>query len=103
MAKTLREIPFESIEKRFKLAGYRWGPTWCPAVDRRNSGGYLIRILKGERRRGGQVSVDYDYFETDADGTVEIAPRGYARDFKPGRITGLDAAVAKYAAEVSNR
>ena len=98
MAKKLREIPFATIEKQFKLAGYHWGSRWCPAVDQRNSGRYLIRILKSERQAGHEHSVDYDYFETDADGVVELAPRGYARDFKPARITGLGAAVEKYAA-----
>lgn len=97
MAKPLREFPFSMIERQFRLASYWWGDLWCPAVDERNSGGFLIRVLKSERRSAGSVSVGYDYFETDDDGVIQLAPRGYARDFKPGRITGLAEAVQKYA------
>ncbi|MEV7267105.1 hypothetical protein AB0N38_26435 [Micromonospora aurantiaca] len=96
--KTVREIPFTEIEENHQLASYWFGRTFCPAVDRRDGGGFQIRILKNERPRGGQVTTSYDYFELDEQGTVEVAPRGFARDYKPGRVVGLAEAIEKYAA-----
>jgi hypothetical protein len=95
-AKALREIPFALIVNRFTLAGYWWGERWCGAVATRPEGGYQIRVLAGETRRGGNRTVNYAYFHCDADGTVTSAPRGSTRLYKPGRITGLDAALAEY-------
>ena len=91
--KTVREIPFSQIEGSFRLASYYFGAKWCPAVYRPDRGGYSIRITKSEWGSG----VSYDYFELAEDGTVTTAPRGYAKDYKPGRITGLDEALSKYA------
>ena len=99
--KTPREIPFTEIEENHQLAAYWWGDKFCPAVDRRDRGGYQIRVLKDERPRGGQVTTSYDYFELDEQGTVLVAPRGYAKDYKPGRIVGLAEAAAKYATQAS--
>lgn len=102
--KPLREIEFATIERIHKLAGYYLGTSWHPAVARRGStaeSGYLIRIETGrtEYRTGdvGNVNVKFDYFSLTADGEVLSAPRGWAKDYKPARVTGLDEAVAKYA------
>ena len=93
--KTMREIPFAQVEYDFHLAGYWLGSGWHPAV-KSTERGYRIRVLKSETRSGISVSTTYDYFELDADGMVRVAPRGWAKDYKPGRITGLDEAVVKY-------
>jgi hypothetical protein len=88
----VRLIPFEQIERQFTLAAYGPGR---PAVSESRSGGYWIRVVMSDRVGGN--SSTFGYFRLDADGTVTEAPRGYARDYRPGRITGLADAVAKYA------
>jgi len=98
MPKTVPTIPFSMIDRRFQLASYFWGEKFCPAVARRNNGGYLIRVLASTRGTSTSQTTTYDYFELDADGVVTAAPRGYARDYKPGRVVGLDEALAEYAA-----
>lgn len=99
MPKPVMTIPFGRIERSFDLASYWLGAKWCPAVDRKSKAagsGYTIRVFKSETRNGANVTITYDYFELGSDGTVLVAPRGYARDFKPGRITGLDEALTRY-------
>ena len=91
-----REITMAEIEQRFNLASYWFGDRWCPAVSSYRDG-YRIRVVKSETRRGPNVSTIYDYFELDADGTVTVAPWGYARDYKPGRIVDIAAALDRYA------
>lgn len=97
-----RVIQFAEIEQRFQLSSYWFGSTWCPAVDRKGEG-YQIRVLVGEYRHGADTTTKWDYFYLDAEGTITAAPRGYARDYRPGRIPveELDQAVAKYAEAVS--
>lgn len=80
-----REIPFEEIESEFTLTAYHT----YPAVDTMSQAGYYIRVNAGSGR--------YDYFYADQLGVITKAPRGYARYYKPGRIVGLEAAVARYA------
>jgi hypothetical protein len=92
--KAIPEIPFDVIEKQFELGAI--GDSI--AVGRRSIGGYYIRIITAMSISGsGHATTKYDYFHLGADGSVHSAPRGYARDFKPGRITDMEAAVAKYA------
>jgi hypothetical protein len=93
--KPAREIAFAEIERGFTLARGLGG---SPAVGIESGGrGYYIRILAGETRsRDGSLTTKWDYFYLDADGTVAVAPRGYARDYKPGRVVGMAEAVAKY-------
>lgn len=100
--KTVREIPIIEIEDEFRLSSYWFGSTWCPAVDRRENGGYQIRVLAGETTRGLDTTTSYDYFYLDPEGIILATPRGYAKDFKPGRIpvAELEATVAKYAQAV---
>lgn len=45
----------------------------------------------------------FDFFRFDDDGTITEAPRGYAREYRPGRVPveELDAAVARYAEAVA--
>lgn len=86
-AKPERAIPFEDIERNWSLA------TWAlsPAVGRRrDDASYYIRVVN---TRPG--SPRFGYFEVSADGTVLAAPRGVTKDYKPGRITGLDDAVVE--------
>lgn len=78
-----REIPFAEIESAFTLAAY----DTFPAVGVIRAG-YYIRIAAA-----------FDYFYTDLDGVITKVPRGYARHYKPGRIVGLEAAVAQYAGD----
>lgn len=96
-----REIPFTDIEDEFQLGSYWWGDKPIPAVDKTGDG-YRIRVVKSITVNGPNTSFTYDYFELAADGTVLVAPRGYARDYKPGRITGLDDALTRHAEPASN-
>jgi hypothetical protein len=85
-----RVIKMAEIAAQFELASYWFGEKWCPAVHRKTGGGYGIRIVKSMTRVGLNRSVTYDYFEVDADGTIDTAPRGYAREFKPGRVVDIE-------------
>jgi hypothetical protein len=38
-----------------------------------------------------------DGFELDADGTITTAPRGHAKDWRPGIVTDIAEAAARYA------
>jgi hypothetical protein len=96
--KSIREIPFKQIENWFRLASYYFGDKFCPAVDKNDSGSHLIRVIKRETVSGAHRNTSYDYFELEADGTVLVASRGYAKGFKPARITGLAEAVERYSA-----
>jgi hypothetical protein len=92
----VREIPFSQIEQNFHLAAVEESV----AVGRisRPKGGYYIRVVMSMSTAGGDVTTKYGYFYLDADGTVISTPRGYAKDYKPGRVTGIEDARAKYAA-----
>lgn len=99
-----REITLAEIAARFDVAGasywweYRlWEARWCPAVDRRDRGGYSIRFVKARTVSGDNVRTTYDYFELDDDGLITTAPRGFAKDFKPGRVVDIAAEVERYA------
>jgi hypothetical protein len=94
-AKPVREVPFSAIERDFVLAR---GFTGGPAVWLLDDGSYKIRILAGESRNGTGTTTTWDFFHLAADGLVTIAPRGYAKYYKPARITGMEEAIAKYAA-----
>lgn len=93
-----RSITLAEIERRFDVAGasYWFGGTWCPAVARKGDG-YRIRVVKATTRSDYSRSTTYDYFEFDAEGVVTTAPRGYARDYKPGRVVDIAAAAVRYA------
>lgn len=96
-----REIPFGEIERDWTLGCYWFGDRWCPAVffDDRGGGRYRVRVVTGERTRGATITRSWDFFECDPTGLVTLAPRGHAKQYKPGRVTGLDDAVAKHAPE----
>lgn len=98
MTMPLPKIPFSVIERSFTLTAALGYPAVSKLDEPRGRVAYSIRVLKSERFHGANVSRTYDYFELAADGEVITAPRGYARDYKPARVTGLDEAVAKYAA-----
>lgn len=97
MTTQVREFTLADIAGEFDLASYWWGVKWCPAVHRNERGGYGIRFRKSVTVRGADQQITFDYFELDADGTISTAPRGYARRFKPGRVTDIEAALARYA------
>jgi hypothetical protein len=94
-----RAITIAEIERYFRLAeaSYWFGDKWCPAVHERKDGGYAIRVQTSERRSGSNLSTNFDYFYLDADGVITTAPRGFARDFKPGRVADIQAAVERFA------
>lgn len=95
----VRVFDFAEIERDFTLAPMTLGFTVYPAVAKRKTGGYSIRVHMGTRGN----TENYDYFYLTDDGTVDAAPRGYAKDFKPGRIPveQMDAAVQRYAQAVA--
>ena len=103
--KPLREIPFSAIEARFTVASYTFFGRFSPAVirvtekDRKAlKDGYQIRIRTAcTEHANGEVTEKFDYFTLTGDGEVLSAPRGWTKDYKPARVTGLDEAVAKYA------
>lgn len=94
-----RAITITEIEDDFDLtnASYWFGGTWCPAVDHRGAG-YAIRVVKSLTISGANRNFTYNYFELDAEGLITVAPRGFARDYKPGRVVDIKAAVERYAA-----
>lgn len=96
-----RAFTVADIEREFELASYWFGGKWCPAVHRRRNG-YAIRFLKSESLSSSHRSVTYDYFELNADGTITTAPRGYAREYKPGRVTDIEVAVERFATPDQN-
>jgi hypothetical protein len=93
------EIQFADIEAQFTLAAFGQPPS---AVGRSRNGGYWIRILVGTNvdifGQAGVHTDKFDYFYTDPDGVITTAPRGHAKDYRPGRIPvdQLDAAVTRY-------
>lgn len=83
-----REIPFEEIERR-------WRPSpLAPFVERLDDD-YIVNVLTHVALSPAEIRVDH--FRMAADGTVLSAPRGFAKDYKPGRVTGLEAAFVHYA------
>jgi hypothetical protein len=94
-----RSITLAEIEQRFLLDGasYWFGETWCPAVHHRKEGGYGIRVVATASQSGPNAYVGFDYFYLDTDGLITTAPRGFARDYKPGRVVDIAAAVERFA------
>lgn len=90
-----RVITVAEIERTFELASYWWGERWCPAVHR-NSNGYGIRVIRSITRSGVNESISYDYFELDDNGEITTAPRGYAKDFKPGQVGDIETWAERY-------
>lgn len=98
-ARKPRVVTIAEIERYFRLtdASYWFGATWCPAVHERKEGGYAIRVHTSERRSGATLSTNFDYFYLDADGVITTAPRGFAKEFKPGRIADIKTQVERFA------
>jgi len=84
------EIPFEEIEQNWKPS-----PLSASFIER-DGDDYVINVLTYVGFSPPTIKVDH--FRTSADGTVLSAPRGYAKDYKPGRITGLEDALARHGA-----
>jgi hypothetical protein len=101
--KPARVIHFAEIEQRFRLVPLIMGKVH-PAVGKDDRGeGYFARVLVSSIPGTYGGSLDrYTYFRFDNDGTITEAPRGFAKDYRPGRVPveELDAAVAKYAKAV---
>jgi hypothetical protein len=113
---TPREIQFADIEAAFQVESCWLGARWCPAVHRRGAD-YVVRVLprlavtaSGDKRTYDYPGDDqaggdrfehgwYDFLVFDADGSVAVVPRGYAKDYKPGRVPvgQLKEAVERYA------
>lgn len=91
-----RAITIAEIEQQFALASYWFGETWCPAVHETEHG-YGIRVIRAHSFSSTTEQVSYDYFEVYRDGTVTMAPRGWARAYKPGRVVDIEAAVKRFA------
>jgi hypothetical protein len=93
-----RAITVAELEREFQLASYWWGEKFCPAVHEKSHGnGYGIRVVRSVTVSGQNRSYTYDYFELDADGTITTAPRGHAKDYKPGRVGDIAEAAERYA------
>lgn len=92
-----RAITVAEIEQHFELASYWWGEKWCPAVHSKGMGGYGIRVLGSVTVTGASRQVSYSYFELDADGLISIAPRGWARAYKPGRVIDIAEVADRFA------
>lgn len=92
-----REITLAEIERQFELASYWWGAKWCPAVYAKAERGYGIRFLKSATKSWSGSSFSFDYFELDRDGVITTAPRGYAKQFKPGRVVDIEQAAERFA------
>jgi hypothetical protein len=86
--RTVMVIPFTDIEQR-------WRPSPLDPFVERDGDDYVINVLTFVSFFPAEIRTDS--FRLAADGTVISAPRGWAKDYKPGRVTGLDGAVAKYA------
>jgi hypothetical protein len=105
--KPARVIQFAEIEQRFRLVPFQLyginGLTTYPAVRKKGDGTYSIRVDAGSSVRGGTVTEKFSYFYLDAEGTITEAPRGHAKDYRPGRVPveELDAAVERYAGAVA--
>lgn len=94
--KPIREIPFDEIDRQFAVLEYAHlgiGPAVGARAD--NVGGFYIRVAVGMTYSGGTTRTRFDYFHLGPDGEVQAAPRGFAKDFKPGRVTGMAEAVRK--------
>jgi hypothetical protein len=94
-----RKITVAEIANRFDVDGasYWWGDRWKPAVHRRDGGGYGIRFVKTHTVYNTGSTTTFDYFELDDDGLITTAPRGFARDYKPGRVVDIAEAAERYA------
>lgn len=92
-------IRFEHIERRFTLAAYTWfDGTFKPAVIKREDGTYSIRVLTSSRTRGAKTTDRYGYFVLSREGIIAKSPYGFGRDYNGMRVTGVEDAVARYAA-----
>jgi hypothetical protein len=99
MKREPRSITINEIDQEFPLdrASFWFGDRWSPAVHRRTEGGYAIRVVKSLTVYGSGETYNYDYFYLDDDGVITTAPRGHARDYKPGRVIDIEAAVERFA------
>ena len=90
-------ITVAEIEQSFKLSSYWFGEKWCPAVAKYDDGSYGIRILRSQTMSFGSRSESYEYFYVAPDGTITVAPRGHAKDFKPGRVVDIAEVAERFA------
>ena len=93
-----RKFTVAEIAQRFELASYWFGERWCPAVHKHRDGnGYGIRFIKSVTFSGANQSYTFDYFELDNDGVITTAPRGYAKEYKPGVVVDIAEALEQFA------
>lgn len=84
----IREIPawpVDFIRRQFDIAPIR--------VTSRDGGGFRVRVAVALKVTAFSSMTKFDAFICTATGEITSAPRGYAKNFRPGRITGLADAV----------
>jgi hypothetical protein len=89
-SKPLRSFTVKQITDAFILASAAGSPPIGPR-DRAGRGGWYIRVRTSIAINGDRTTEKFDYFYTDADGEILTAPRGYAKDYRPGRIVDIEA------------
>lgn len=83
--KALPEFTLSQIIHRFDLAA----AGGSPPIGRRSHGGWYIRCRVGLSVSGATTQERFDYFYIADDGEILSAPRGFAKDYRPGRIVDV--------------
>lgn len=84
--KPVREFTVKDIAGAFALGSMPGSP---PIGRDAADEGWYIRIRTSIAIKNGEVTEKFDYFRLDDDGHVLSAPRGYAKDYRPGRVTDI--------------
>lgn len=92
----MREVYAESLGQ---LTGYSLGGTWCPAVFKKDRGGYGVRILLGVSISQRYLSSRYGYYDLDDGHVITRCPRGYTKQFKGAKVVDLLDAMKKWETE----
>lgn len=87
-----REFTMQQIRARFPLAAIGGSPAigreaWAGGKD-----GWYIRVSVSVTIGLTSTRERYDYFRLSPDGTILSAPRGYNRDYRPGRVVDIETA-----------
>ena len=91
----LSQLPFRPVSMFF--GGLR------PAVFRKDSGEFGIRIKTGESWRGERTIESWDYFDLNKDGLIIASPRGFAKQYnKKIKVIDIEKMVEEYKEKVVN-
>lgn len=82
----MKEVHVASLGR---LAGYTFGGKWCPAVFKKDRGGYGVRILLGASFSTRGTSQSYGYYDLDDNHVITSCPRGYTKQFKGAKVVDL--------------